>query len=616
MNKTRLFIILMTTIMLTPAKGQHKIPMDHSIYNEWKRAENAIITDDGAFVGFEVKREKGDGFYCVYNIAQGSTDTIFRGAGIKVLPGSKFIAGNIVPPGWMIRQAKKENRDKADYPRDSLFVYNLNTGETVKFPDVRSFSVPREGSDWIALYHGFAKEEKPETDTLPETCQEKMFRKLKSKFRLASVVLYNPDNRKSFTYENVYDYALSENGNLFAFQQLAPDSVPVTVTYAMVIPDESLNIVHENHGMAWNLATDKQGHKLAFMTSIDSSVVAGVKLFYWEIGDREANSLVDSAASWMFPGWGVNRNGKLWFSDDESRLFFGTSPVPAKEPEDTLLDEEKPHLDVWSWQDHYLQPQQKKQLEHSKKLNYQAMYDLVQRKFIQLADTVVENLVTMHGGDGPWMLGFETGPYERQSSWTGISSRDVWLINTDSGQKTQVAKNLSNTVVLSPFGKFIVYYVPADSSWHSYNIVTAKTINLISGIRAGFYDEENDVPKLPDSYGIAGFSKDDEYVLLYDRYDIWCVDPSGSKIPFCLTSQYGRQNNLRLRYVKLDKDEYFISLKQPLYLSTFNERTMQTWLCLSLSRRSYHPKGVVGIDGCLFGSGESQKQPDVHLQER
>ena len=69
--------------------------------------------------------------------------------------------------------------------------------------------------------------------------------------------------------------ALSENGNLFAFQQLVPDSVPVTVTYAMVIPDESLNIVHESHGMAWNLATDKQGRKLAFMTSIDSSVVAG-----------------------------------------------------------------------------------------------------------------------------------------------------------------------------------------------------------------------------------------------------------------------------------------------------------------------------------------------------
>ena len=88
-----------------------------------------------------------------------------------------------------------------------MFVYNLNTGETVKFPDVRSFSVPREGSDWIALYHGFTKMEKPETDTLPETSQEKMFRKLKSKFRLASVVLYNPDNRKSFTYENVYDYS-------------------------------------------------------------------------------------------------------------------------------------------------------------------------------------------------------------------------------------------------------------------------------------------------------------------------------------------------------------------------------------------------------------------------
>ena len=57
-------------------------------------------------------------------------------------------------------------------------------------------------------------------------------------------------------------------------------------------------------------------------------------------------------------------------------MFFGTAKKPVKEPEDTLLDEEKYKLDIWSWDDDFLQPMQKKQLDQEKKRTYQAVYHL------------------------------------------------------------------------------------------------------------------------------------------------------------------------------------------------------------------------------------------------
>ena len=40
-----------------------------------------------------------------------------------------------------------------------------------------------------------------------------------------------------------------------------------------------------------------------------------------------------------------------------------------------------------------------------------------------------------------------------------------------------------------------------------------------------FYDELNDSPNYPRSYGLAGWTKNDKKILIYDRYDIWEFNP-------------------------------------------------------------------------------------------
>jgi dipeptidyl aminopeptidase/acylaminoacyl peptidase len=74
----------------------------------------------------------------------------------------------------------------------------------------------------------------------------------------------------------------------------------------------------------------------------------------------------------------------------------------------------------------------------------------------------------------------------------------------------------------------------------------------------------------PNDYGIAGWTKNDAAILIYDRYDIWSVDPSGVMSPKNLTN--GRASKTTYRYASLDPDERSIDPGQSLLLHTFNHK--------------------------------------------
>lgn len=85
-------------------------------------------------------------------------------------------------------------------------------------------------------------------------------------------------------------------------------------------------------------------------------------------------------------------------------------------------------------------------------------------------------------------------------------------------------------------------------------------------------DEEDDHPDFPSSYGLAGWTKDDSRILVYDRYDIWSLNPKANEAPINLT-KIGRTEKVRFRYIRLDNEERFIDPEKELLLSAFNEAT-------------------------------------------
>src|SRR5690606_26759710 len=76
-------------------------------------------------------------------------------------------------------------------------------------------------------------------------------------------------------------------------------------------------------------------------------------------------------------------------------------------------------------------------------------------------------------------------------------------------------------------------------------------------------------------YGSAGWTTDDSRFLIYDRHDIWAVDPTGRAEPRNITEGIGRRDNLRLRYVRLDTDEQAVDPSSDMLLSAFHLWTKQ-----------------------------------------
>jgi dipeptidyl aminopeptidase/acylaminoacyl peptidase len=85
------------------------------------------------------------------------------------------------------------------------------------------------------------------------------------------------------------------------------------------------------------------------------------------------------------------------------------------------------------------------------------------------------------------------------------------------------------------------------------------------------YDETQNTPEQADPYGTAGWTTHDKYLWIYDRYDLWQIDPTGKEAAIKITS--GREHNLQYRYLKLDPKALHIDPTKPIRYSIFNLHT-------------------------------------------
>jgi dipeptidyl aminopeptidase/acylaminoacyl peptidase len=109
---------------------------------------------------------------------------------------------------------------------------------------------------------------------------------------------------------------------------------------------------------------------------------------------------------------------------------------------------------------------------------------------------------------------------------------------------------------LSPAGQYVMWWNPEAAQWKALPTGTegADRITLSSGIPHPVYNQDHDVPHPAGPYGVAGWTDGDEQVLIYDRYDIWAVDPEQPGAARAVTDEQGRADSLRLRHVQLEDD--------------------------------------------------------------
>ena len=580
MTRKNLCIIFAVAFYIcTPAQ---KPPLDHSVYDGWKSISSVSVSGDGNWASYIINPQQGDGWLYLYNVNKGTLDSVSKGSKLSFSPETKYAAYQVAPSYQETREARKKKLKEDKMPKNSLEICLLSSSDTVRIPGVKSFAVPEERSSWMA-YLLEKKEEKKdtasaETDT-PKTGESKDRKPVKKmpESKGTELVIYNPVLKKELRFNDITEYSVAKEGRTISFLQEIPDTSKISKIRIMLFETagETTKTIFESQGNAKKLTSDKTGDLISFLYTADTSKT---KVYDLWLSKKQgaAVKIVDTLNKSIPSKWGVSENASISFSEDGTRIFFGTAERPARQPEDTLLDDEKYRLDIWSWSDDLLQPMQKKQLDEELKRSYQAVYHIDRGLTFQLADTLVPSVRITRKGTSDLMLAASDLKYRKSISWDDANYQDFYVINVETGLRKLVLENSASNVYLSPSGNYLLVYDYNSKAWFSIPATGGEKKNLTAKIKYPLYDELNDIPSEPNPYGMAGWLDDNRHVLIYDRYDIWSLDLDGMEEPVNITNYFGRNNNLRFRYITLDQDEEYIKKKDLLYLSAFNYNSKES----------------------------------------
>ncbi|WP_128544611.1 S9 family peptidase [Larkinella soli] len=627
-------------VFLLPLSLQAQIqkrPLRHSDYDRWQSVRFEKHSNNGRWLCYQIDPQEGDGVLELIDLSkktapQAAGNTARQSGGpsaatpdfspafadrnlnpahrfprgylAQFTPDSRFLVMRLRAPYKLTREAKRKKLKADQMPKDSLLVFNLTTGGRILFTGVKSFTMPKESGSWAAILqeHQEVKGVKKDS-TIVRTSPRSRTVTITKKPKGDDLVLLNFETGATQTFRYVSHVAVSDRGNVIFYNKEAINDTlktPGVYLFDTKKQTEMLVDTSSKRRVYKGLAVDKTGSQLAWMATADSADadVRAYTLFYKRLNPApEATArknrktavqafgglsgtltvLADTLTKAYPKGWSVNEYRTPSFSEDGKRLYFATSILPPKPIKDsTQLDEERVKVDIWSWNDPQIQPMQQRQLRQEKERGFLAVCDLTSGTVTQLGDRDVPNVQVDLKADHPFWLGQSSIPYQITSMWDP-GQTDLYLVEARTGRKTRIAGDARVSYAqLSPGGRYAWWYDERDSLWRAWSIAQNRRIDLTRGIAARFFDEEHDTPDLPGSYGAAGWTRDDRYVLIYDRFDLWKIDPTGQEKPVNLTAGYGRKNRVRLRRTDLDPDEKHISLVGDLWLTGFWESDKST----------------------------------------
>jgi len=612
-----------------------KRPITHADYDSWKSIQGVELSRDGKFLAYALVPEEGDGEIVVRNLVSGKEWRSPRGSqaapsGLAQLAAARRAASplatpaadhqftadsqtlvfRIAPAKAEMDKARKAKKKPEEMPKNALGIMDLSTGNVTRVERIKSFQVPEEGVGYIAYLHepkpgpepAAKKDEKKSPSAKPAAAADK-----KKKEYGTDLVLRKVRDKSERTFEDVLEYSMSKDGRTLLYAVSAKKEEKNGLF--AVEPQSSASAVAllAGRGQYKRMAWDEKQTQLAFLSDRDDAAAKQpkFKLYHWtrkpvapalSVDERPkathtllasagskpppverapkppsmiATELVSIGTPHFHTGWIISDKAAPSFSQDGERLFFGTAP-PAEPDKDESKEppaEDKVTLDLWHWKDDYVQPMQKVRAEQEKNRSYRAVFHLKEKKLVQLADESMPEVVP--SSDGRWALGSNDRPYRPMLEYD-TAYADYSLVDTSTGSRKPFLKKQASGVTWSPKGNYGLFY--HGKHWFSVHVPSARISNLTSKLEVPFWNEQHDMPGAAPPYGVAGWTDDGKYVLLYDRYDVWQIAPDGSSAKN-LTAGLGRKNKLLFRYARLDPKEKGISPHKPLLLHTENEET-------------------------------------------
>ncbi len=515
------------------------------LFSQKKLIQQAVQNDAWSGSSPTTARISNDGHYFGYGIAdyENSGNNVFF---LQSADGDwKKEIRNVSLEGLFFTKDSKRTIYKNT--GDSLSIMVLATGKTGYVPHVNTFHLCATGKEeWLACQ-------------LKTTDKQLLLRKLAG--------------GKEFKYNDVKECWFADNGNvLFLNTENVNDSIRGSAIVLIDLLTQKSKTIWS--GKDFNsLVMDSDGSHVAFISSEESGSRVN-KIWYYQAGMQQAViKLTNGSAS--LPE-GVQITGPLSFGMNGRQIFFA-----LKQPSDNVLNDKSGAAvaDIWSYKDEIL----KAHMVKKRPGNLPAVLNIDDDKVVQLMGPNERVQFTVHKYDRGYVI-IESQPgNEHERYWNKAATQSCKLISTTNGQlvKEFKAEYFWNPLQLSCGSKYVIYYDYSNNNYFSYNIQTGKIINITSKIPVSLVNEENDYPAQPPNiYRIGGWMENDAYVFIYDRYDIWMVDPTGIKEPVNITQGVGRANSTVLRFDGIfAMRSSVVKNNEKLILNAFNEQTKDRGFC-------------------------------------
>lgn len=591
--------------LLSSALFAQKQPLTHDVYDDWKSIQTVRLSDDGNWVAYRIAPQVGDAVLELKNLNTDEVITVDRVSRYAFSANSQFVAAEIKPGYDLERELKLKKTSKSKMPKDSLYVINLNNGEMTKVGRVKNYMVPSESEEWIAWHLEKplpAKKEKKEAkaEKEEEKSEEKLSRKERrqrrkqqeenkeeeeveeekdprEKSKGTELVLFNMSTGEMRSVTGVMNYTMAQNGSYAFYEYDEVDSLNPAGIHAMNMSSGEVITLSTGMERYKKMTVSEDGKRMAFFATANTKDDDHqyYSLMHWMEGASEAQIVADTLSQGLPENWMVSDNSNIRFSESGERLYFGTAPRPVEydyESDTTILNEERPEVDVWSYNDPYIQPMQKLQAGREKNRSYEALL-ASDGSIIQLEDPELESVMIDYDNDRDFYLGMNDKPYRVQYTWDVQLPRDYYKVDVKTGEKTMIEEGLIGFASVSSAGKYMSWFNSEDGHWYAKDLASGNTVNLTASMDVSFANELHDSPSLAGSYGAAGWTENDERFIIYDRYDIWSIDPSGTSGALNLTQGEGRKSKVTYRYTPLDYEADFIDTSSPSIVSVFNEWT-------------------------------------------
>ena len=624
-----------------------KKPLDHSVYDGWQNIGARAFSNDGQWVLYAVNPQEGDKTLYIETTDKSKKLTVNRGEKPVFTGGSDYSVFAIRPTFADLKAVKTKKKKEDEIAKDSLGIYNLKTGALVKYANVKSFKVPEKKGAHLAYLLEPVKDTAKSKDKKPA--------KKVGKDAPLDLVLENLQTGEKITYNNVSDYYFDSEGQYLVFVTKDPNAkkkedkkddakeektAETTEEVAIVVNEKEddkkkeevaeeakgpfgvfvvdlktkkVTTLLEGKGKYTQFSFDDKGKQLAFVGTEDEEKVLVKKytLYYSDL-TKGATVLANDKTKGMPAKWVLSENYKPRFSKNGQRMFIGIAPEPIAK-DTTLIADDHAVLDIWHFNEDYVQPQQLANLDRDLKKSFMASMNLKTKAgIVALANERMNSTQLVDEGNAN--IAFSSSDFGNRVStqWDISGVRSYYIVDVNTGKQTEVVADLPGSARISPKGNAVVYYNNVEGNWYAYDVKSKVTKQLNKGLNVSFADETFDMPDNASSYGIQGWTDNDESVLIRDRFDIWEFFLSSNKAPRMVTNGYGRKNNIAFDLLNVEEDKRSFSRNEQLILAAFNENTKEAGYFTTEVKSTKAPQLVTMQPYSGFGSLFKAKDATVY----